>query len=60
LTIEANHVKQNQNYSLAELKSKFAALSYQLVLNVAENGRKKNLILLLKQPMDIGAVYCAK
>lgn len=59
LTIEGESVRQSKTYTLADLKSKFKAHTYQLTLECGGNGRSEFNPPAKGNQWTIGAVSCA-
>lgn len=60
LTIEGEAIKQPRTYTLDELKSRFKAYSYELVLECGGNGRSEFDPPAKGNQWTVGAVSCAK
>ena len=60
LTIDGESVNEVKSYSLAELKSKFKAYTYQLTLECGGNGRSEFDPPAKGNQWTVGAVHCAK
>ncbi len=60
LTIDGESVPEVKSYSLAELKSKFKAHTYQVTLECGGNGRSEFNPPAKGNQWTIGAVHCAR
>ncbi|MEL4454751.1 sulfite oxidase [Lutimonas vermicola] len=60
LTIDGESVNEVKSYSLAELKSKFKAYTYQLTLECGGNGRSEFDPPAKGNQWTVGAVHCAR
>ena len=59
LTIDGEGTRASKTYTLADLKTKFTAHTYQLVLECGGNGRKEFNPPAKGNQWDVGAVHCA-
>lgn len=60
LTINGESVKKTKTYSLSDLKKRFPAHTYQLVLECGGNGRSGYEPQTSGNPWDQGAISCAE
>ncbi|HAA21244.1 MAG TPA: molybdopterin containing oxidoreductase [Cytophagales bacterium] len=60
LTVDGEAISSTKTYSLTDLKNKFKAHTYQLVLECGGNGRKEFNPPAKGNQWDVGAVHCAR